>query len=340
VLAVDGGNSKTDIVLLAADGSVLGATREPTTSHQQVGLHEAAARLAAASRDLAGRSGLDADPGQPVADVAVLCIAGTDLPSDERALARAHAGLAPAGMLVVHNDVHAILRAGSPAGWGVGMVLGAGINAIGVSPSGREARFAALGEISGDRGGGGGLAMWALGAAVRAQDGRGPRTSLERLVPAAFGLRRPLDVTLALYTERLRHDAIRDLARVAVQAAEAGDAVAHGLVDDVADEAVLFVTAAIRRLRMTRIAVPVVVGGGLAVGAWRLFEPRMTASIRATAPAATISLLSSPPVLGAALLGLDRIRPGDEAAADSARRALRERNGSSATAGRPPALMA
>jgi N-acetylglucosamine kinase-like BadF-type ATPase len=195
-----------------------------------------------------------------------------------------------------------------------------------VSPSGREARFAALGEISGDRGGGGGLAMWTLGAAVRAQDGRGPRTSLERLVPAAFGLRRPLDVTLALYSGRLRRDGIRDLARVAVQAAEAGDKVALRLVDEVADEAVLFVTAAIRRLRMTRVAVPVVVGGGLAVGAWGLLEPRLTASIRAMAPAATIALLEAPPVLGAALLGLDRIRPGDEAAAERARRTLREQS--------------
>ena len=36
VLAVDVGNSKTDVALVALDGRVLGAVRGPTASHQQV----------------------------------------------------------------------------------------------------------------------------------------------------------------------------------------------------------------------------------------------------------------------------------------------------------------
>ena len=38
VLAVDGGNSKTDIALVADDGRVLAFVRGPTSSHQAVGL--------------------------------------------------------------------------------------------------------------------------------------------------------------------------------------------------------------------------------------------------------------------------------------------------------------
>ena len=80
-----------------------------------------------------------------------------------------------------HRERHGRRAAGRVAGgWGVGVVVGQGINAVGVAPDGRRARFAALGAISGDRGGGSGLGMDALGAAVRAQDGRGPRTVLER----------------------------------------------------------------------------------------------------------------------------------------------------------------
>ena len=41
VLAVDGGNSKADVVLVAADGRLLARVVGPTVSHQAVGLEEA-----------------------------------------------------------------------------------------------------------------------------------------------------------------------------------------------------------------------------------------------------------------------------------------------------------
>ena len=44
VLGVDGGNSKTDVALVASDGRLLAAIRGGTISHQQVGLEELAAR--------------------------------------------------------------------------------------------------------------------------------------------------------------------------------------------------------------------------------------------------------------------------------------------------------
>ena len=45
VLAVDGGNSKADVAIVAADGSVLGAVRGSTVSHQAVGLAHGLATL-------------------------------------------------------------------------------------------------------------------------------------------------------------------------------------------------------------------------------------------------------------------------------------------------------
>ncbi len=45
VLAVDVGNRKTDCALVAADGTVIGAVRGPTASHQAVGLERGLDRL-------------------------------------------------------------------------------------------------------------------------------------------------------------------------------------------------------------------------------------------------------------------------------------------------------
>ena len=55
-------------------------------------------------------------------------------------------------------------------------------------PDGRTARFPAIGRISGDWGGGSGLAEEAMWFAARAEDGRGEPTELARTLPAHFGL--------------------------------------------------------------------------------------------------------------------------------------------------------
>ena len=108
------------------------------------------------------------------------------------------------------------------------------------------------------------------------------------------------------------------LAPVVAQAARDGDEVAQGLVDDIADELAAFATASIRRLSLEEEPVPVTLAG-LARGAADLLVPRVTELVRAIAPAAHVSVLHAPPVLGAALLGLDRLAPGDHAAADRLR---------------------
>ena len=102
ILAVDGGNSKTDVVRCTVDGEVLGAVRGPTTSHQAVGLEAGLDRLA----------GLVAGTGAPVADLASCCLAGLDLASDEARLLPAYEARGFARETRLFNDTFAALRAG------------------------------------------------------------------------------------------------------------------------------------------------------------------------------------------------------------------------------------
>jgi hypothetical protein len=153
VLAVDGGNSKTEVALVDAAGGVLGAARGPGTSHHHLGVPAAMDALeelvAAACQD----AGLPAS-GRPLAEVGVWCLAGLDFPADDEALGPAVAGRGWAREALLHNDVFAVRRAGSDRTWGVGVVVGAGMNCVGVAPDGREVRFPAIGELAGDWGGG------------------------------------------------------------------------------------------------------------------------------------------------------------------------------------------
>ena len=165
VLAVDGGNSKTDVAAVSAGGRLRAAIRGPTVSHQAVGLDEGMARLTA----LAGRAGVtSASP----AEVGVFALAGADYPSDIRTLERGIGALGICREVLVVNDTMAALRAGSRRPWGVALICGQGVNGAGVAPDGRVARFDGVGDISGDWGGGGSVGSAAQAAAVRARDGR------------------------------------------------------------------------------------------------------------------------------------------------------------------------
>jgi N-acetylglucosamine kinase-like BadF-type ATPase len=314
VLAIDVGNSKTDVALLGPDGTLLAAVRGPSGSHQAVGQDAAMDRLAQLSSAAARLAGID-ESSRPLAAVGVFCVAGADFPEDLRLLRRGIARTRLAADVVLKNDTAAVLRAGSPDGWGVAVVCGAGINCSGSAPDGRTVRFAALGDISGDWGGGGSVGMAALGAAVRGRDGRGPHTSLEGLVAGHFGLRDPDAVTRAIYLGKISESRIRELAPIAFEASRAGDGVAGAIVDRLADEVVAMAGATIRRLRLGRAPVHVALGGGMFRGRDERLLRRIESGVHAVAPGATVRPLDAPPVLGSALLGLDFLGAPAEAAA-------------------------
>lgn len=313
ILAVDGGASKSDIALLEPDGSLVVASRRAGSYHLGLGQNGALEALDKAIRAAGVKAGLDPD-GRPVAGVGIYCMAGADIPVDDRRITAQLAARGWTAETIVHNDTFAVLRAGTERGWGVAVVCGTGMNCAGIGPDGRSVRFPSFGELSGDRAHGGGwLGRSALGAAIRARDGRGPRTVLERTVPAYFKMSRPTAVMEAVYVGSLGEQRLSELAPLVFQAASAGDGVARKLIDEIAEEVVVTVNAAIRRLHVTDRDVHVVLGGGLFRSRDRRLRARIEAGVAAVAPRAVIRRLLAPPVLGAGLIGLDHVRAGPAA---------------------------
>jgi N-acetylglucosamine kinase-like BadF-type ATPase len=128
-------------------------------------------------------------------------------------------------------------------------------------------------------------------------------------VPAHFGLASPPALTKALYFERIPETALPDLAPVIFRTAQGGDAVARSIIDRLADELAGMATALIRRLRLRRLDPEVVLAGGVFRTDDQPFRERLEAGIHAVAPNAQLHRLHAPPVLGAALVGLDRLAP-------------------------------
>lgn len=196
LLAVDGGNSKTDVAVLRTDGTILGRARGGGFRPQAVGVDAAMEVLAALRAEAMESAGVAADVE---VDGITAFLAGADLPYEIKALREAVGARRWAVTRRVDNDSYAVLRAGASRPWGVGVVCGTGINCVGVAPDGRTTGFAALGGISGDWGGGIDVGTSALWHAARAEDGRGPRTALLAAVIDHFGLATVADVTAALH---------------------------------------------------------------------------------------------------------------------------------------------
>ncbi|WP_308013408.1 N-acetylglucosamine kinase [Streptomyces beigongshangae] len=299
VLAVDAGNSKTDVAVVAADGSVLATARGGGFQPPVVGVRQAVDTLADAVDRVFAASGT-ASVGHVSA-----CLANADLPVEEERLAAALHARAWGATVQVRNDTFAILRAGVEEPRGVAVVCGAGINCVGMRPDGRVARFPALGRVSGDWGGGSGLAEEALWHAARAEDGRGPATGLARALPAHFGLPTMYALIEALHLRRIEEVRRHELVPVLFATAADGDAVARALVDRLADEIVTMAVVALTRLDLLDEEVPVLLGGGVLAARHPRLDDRVRELLAERAPKAAPGVVTARPVLGAALLGLD-----------------------------------
>ncbi|MFJ3692707.1 N-acetylglucosamine kinase [Streptomyces sp. NPDC090052] len=243
----------------------------------------------------------------PYASFVSACLANADLPVEERDLAAAIQARGWGPAVEVRNDTFAILRAGVDEPRGVAVVCGAGINCVGMTPDGRTARFPAIGRISGDWGGGGGLAEEALFHAARAEDGRGGATELMRTVPAHFGLPTMYAVIEALHLGRIPVERKHELAPVLFATAAAGDPVARSVVERQAEEVVSLAAVALGRLGLLDEETPVLLGGSVLAARHPQLDDRIRQLLADCAPKAVPRVVSASPVLGAALLGLDRI---------------------------------
>jgi N-acetylglucosamine kinase-like BadF-type ATPase len=305
VLAIDGGNSKTDVALAAGDGEILAQAQAGPFTPQASGVAAAVDVVAGAVEEIRARLGLPAHA--PLARHTAAFVAGADLPQEEEALEAAFAPRGWTDTVEVGNDAFALLRAGTSRPWGVAVVCGAGTNCVGIGPDGRRARYPALGELTGDWGGGGHLGRLALYAAVRGEDGRGPRTALTEAVAGHFGTRTALDAALGFHLGGFAEERLHELSPLLLRVASAGDATALEYVERQAREVVVWAGAALGRLDLLDRETEVVLGGGVLRAAEPVLMDRIAALAARRIPAARLLVPRRRPIHGAVLLGLDRL---------------------------------
>lgn len=320
LVAVDGGNSKTDAAAMTTGGELLATVRGDGFRPHPAGIDAAIDALT----EVIGAALREA--GVPSGDVVHLAayMANVDLPGEEERLEKLLLTRGAAPSVTAGNDTFALLRSAVTEGWGVAVVCGAGINCAGVAPDGRTARFPSLGSHTGDWGGGGELGRSALWHAIRGEDGRGPETALTAAVAAHFGVEHAIDVGLGIHLGEVAMGRLTDLAPVLFDVAEAGDEVARGVVLRLAEEVAVLGSVALRRLDLLDAPADVVLGGGVLAARRPLLMDAVAGRYAALAPRARLLVPEDPPLLGAALLALDHVSAPPSAHA-ALRTAFRDR---------------
>jgi N-acetylglucosamine kinase-like BadF-type ATPase len=302
VVAIDGGGSKTDVAVVdVTTGEVVGSHRGPGCSHHSLGI-PATVRVI----DEAVKAALSV-AGSSTSDVvhAGCYLTAIDLPEEQQGV---HDALAPLpwarASLRVENDVFALLRAGTDAPDAAVVVCGTGINGAAVRADGAVSRILALGAISGDWGGASGLAEEVLWYAARAEDGRGEPTALRHALLRWTGRDSVHEVVLAMHRGELASATWWARTPEVFALAQEGDTVARALVERQGTEIGVLAGSLLARLDLQDRAVPVVVGGGIgASGDVRLLTAARHA-LAERAPAATVSLVTQRPIVGAVQLSL------------------------------------
>jgi N-acetylglucosamine kinase len=234
-IGIDGGATKTRIVVVDDHGATRGEGRSGATNYQIVGVEPAARHLAAGLQMALAAAGTVASSVTAI----VAGFAGLDGPADEAAVsALIKTGLSAVDLDVPWwgvNDVVAAWAGALGGEAGAIAISGSGAAALAVNTAGLSAHADGWGHWLGDEGSGFDVGRQGLQAAIRAADGRGPATLLlERLVgrhasqgPEAW---RSWVIALNAAPGNDAHAQIASFAPDVVQIAAKGDGVARQIL--------------------------------------------------------------------------------------------------------------
>jgi glucosamine kinase len=284
VVGMDGGGSKTRVVVADDAGTQLAEVVAPGSAVRPGQLEHSADVITAALRDALA----SCEMTHVVPKVLCVGVAGVGREADRQALWQALTSRELAEEIVVHTDVSIALDDAFGDGPGVLLVSGTGSIAYGRSPSGQVARCGGWGPVCGDEGSGQWVGRRALSVVTASVDGREPETALIGAVLTAAQVNEPQD--LIAWAAEATPAQLASLAPVVSSVADAGDLRANAIISLAVEELVVHVRTLARQLfGDERAATPVAFTGGMLTKGTTL-RKRLEHRLKSAVPGAQVRL--------------------------------------------------
>jgi glucosamine kinase len=292
-LGIDGGGTKTDCVVVDAEGSVIGEGRGGPSNALRSGFDEAFRSIGEAAAEAIKGARLHAG------DITCVCagLAGAGRRNVVRRMTVFLAQGFPRAMAHVTTDYEIALEAAVGAGPGVVLIAGTGSVAYGRNTAGETARSGGYGPWIGDVGSAFEIGRRAVAAVARTRDLDAPVTLLAEMIPAALDCPDWDDLM-----QRIMKNPDEVFPKLFAAVADAANA------EDSAAKEILFTSATglgnlamivARRLGMKDQEFPLVKCGGV-FGRSRMLDSLLDSVLASGALRARISRLEISPAVGAA----------------------------------------
>jgi N-acetylglucosamine kinase-like BadF-type ATPase len=292
-LGFDGGGTKTECVVLNAEGSVVAEGRSGPSNPLRVGYDAALRSLSEAAAEALKTAGLHTNR------ITGVC-AGLAGAGRRNVIRRVLVFLAqefPRAVAHVTTDFEIALEAGAGAGPGVVLIAGTGSAAFGRNAAGETARVGGYGPWVGDEGSAFEIGRRAVGAVARARDQAAPVTLLTEMIPAALDC--PDWDELAERIMKNPDEIFPALFPVVAEAADSDDSTAKEILFTSAIGLGNLVMIVVRRLGMRDQEFPVVKCGGV-FGHCKMLDALLDSVVVSGALRAKVSRLDISPAVGAA----------------------------------------
>lgn len=312
VLGIDGGGTKTAAVMTDIKGNVIATATVGATNPNGVGYEKAEAELIVLLKKIEQQN---SDAFSKITH-AFAGMSGVDRPEDKIRMTAVYQSLLPEQCVcMVDNDATNALYSGTYGEPGVVHISGTGSITYGITKQNDRSRVGGWGFLLGDPGSGFSIGRNVLNQVFAEYDGYGEPTLLTPLIKEKTGITSIPDLVPIMYHSGQSRESIASFSRLAVTAAELGDAVAQSVLQTVGQEMGTSIKHLLEKLfsKEERKDVPIVLAGGVYHNA-ACYLPFIQRELKTLQVEPTFVIPSLPPVSGSVFAALKEAnqKPIDE----------------------------
>lgn len=303
ILGIDGGGTRTTANIANLEGKILAEYIVGSSNYKSVGKGIAKENI---NNAVFGAMGKLDKRGRVEIESSCFGIAGNDTEYDLEIYKKIIYNKSLKVLLnpsrtIICNDSRIGLEAGSTMKNRIMVICGTGSNCFGINQLGKEAKVGGWDYILGDEGSGYDIAIKALRAVMKAYDGSGNDTILNKKILKYLDFRSELEIVEWVYKENISKEIISGIARVVCNSANLGDRISQEIFAGAAGEIEIAISTVAEKLKIANKDFDLVMVGSV-FECKKYFKQVLFDNLKKRFKGIIFKKLTKKPVLGAVKL--------------------------------------